>query len=143
MSPPLPWLGAMRIVARVSGLTLVGGVKGGVLSQVTLAATVTAALTVTTQGTTTIAGTATVLPLVDTPFRIESSTGGSLAATLSNSGLTFSGARLRVDGIFSTTVALPAFTIPATGDFTLAVSPPNLSIAGIPCASISFTFDLW
>lgn len=29
--------------------------------------------------------------------------------------------------------------MPASGNFTLAVNPPNMTVAGIPCASINFT----
>jgi hypothetical protein len=76
---------------------------------------------------------------VSTPFRIESASGGNMTATMNNAGLSFSGARLRVTGILGSAVTLPAFTIPASGNFTLAVNPPNLTLAGIPCASISFT----
>lgn len=121
------------------GLTLEGVVTGGVLSQVAPAVNVTGAFTLSPSGQVGITGSATIQPIADTPFRIESSTGGNLSAALNNNGLTFSAARLRVNGIFSTVVTLPTFTIPDTGNFTRTVSPPNLSIAGIPCASISFT----
>jgi len=123
-----------------NGFTLTGTASGGLLVLVPVTGTVSSTVSITPSGLG-LSGTAAIQPIVDTPFRIESNSGGNMTASLSNSGLSFSGVRLRADGVLGATVNLPAFTILSSGNFTISLNPSNMTVAGIPCASISFTLQ--
>ncbi len=124
-----------------NALTLTGTAQGGVMNQVTPAANATAVITVSSAGDLQLSGGITIFPFANGPFHLESLAGGNLTVTFGASGLDFTGARLRVDNLFSTTVPLPSFTLPVNGSLAIPVTPAGMSVAGIPLANISFTLQ--
>ena len=72
-------------------------------------------------------------------FALTTSGGGSLSLTLGNSGITVPASRLALGELFLP-LDLPSFTIPASGDFNLPFSPPELNLRGFKFATPSLVF---
>jgi hypothetical protein len=140
--PTMNLAGGATVTLRPSGLTLAGNLSGGLLGFVTPSGNVTGTVSVATGGGLSLQGSVAVNvePFHAAPFHMEPATGKYLAATLSNDGLSFSGARLRVDGIFETTVVLPAFSLQTNGEISRTVTVPSMRLGGISCSGLSFTF---
>jgi hypothetical protein len=118
-------------------LTLAGQLGGGVLAVAGGAgATGAGAVTVRRDGTAsaTGAGAFSIPPLTVGRLTVEGAVGGGLAGTLTPAGLSFSGARLRFDGLM--TNALPAFAMDAQGNFRLVFGPAGAALGRFAFSSV-------
>ncbi|HVY69467.1 MAG TPA: hypothetical protein VHH73_06030, partial [Verrucomicrobiae bacterium] len=136
---PIGSMAASSATLTQSGLALSGTVSGGVLSKVPLSPGVTVSATVSLSNSGVALGGAVsvkINPMSFPPFTLSPSSGATFFnATLDNTGLTIpAGATLSFNGKSLGIFTLPAFTIPASGNFkvklnsvTCSLSPPGVS----------------
>lgn len=72
-------------------------------------------------------------------FSLTTSGGGSLSLGLGNSGITVPVSKLRLGELFLP-LDLPSFTIPASGDYSVNFTPPELNLRGFPFPNPSLRF---
>ncbi len=83
--------------------------------------------------------TGTLPELAAGSFALTAAGGGSLALTLSSTGLAVPASRLALGSLFLP-VNLPAFTIPAGGGYSVPFTPPSLNLRGFQFPSPNLTF---
>jgi hypothetical protein len=122
-----------------SGVFLSGTLSGGVLAQVPLVGTATGDLSINSAGQMVVSGTVSFSPIIASPFRVESGSGGNLSATIGSSGLTVSGGRLLFNGTPLISLNLPTFLITANGNFAVNSGSGTITLGGFTINSGSFT----
>ena len=133
------------VVLTQTGLTISGGFTGGVLTQVPLVST-SITIAVAADGSMTLSGTVVCSSLIDNQITVGPFSGSTLSWSINNSGLSMAAfsAQVNVGGAFGAAVALPGFTMNASGGFSVTLTSSksrivNVTVAGYGLTDVSLT----